>query len=364
MEKIRVDLGDRGYDIVLGFDNLSGLGARVAELIAGKKLAVITNKKIWDIYGAELGKSLENSGFEVHCFPVIAGEQAKTLGHAEKLYQKLMECSFDRKCGVVAFGGGVVGDLAGFVAATYMRGIPFIQVPTSLLAQVDSSVGGKVAVNLPMGKNLVGAFYQPKLVYMDLGVLDTLPKKELLSGIAEVVKYGVIRDGDFFEFLEKNYKSVLALKKDELMHAVKTSCLIKAEVVRHDEREGGVRAILNFGHTFAHGIELLESYKGLSHGEAVGIGMVYAAKLSRRISLCDGSVPERISGLISRIGLPSHYSFEGVENLLELFYRDKKVESSRLKFVLTQSIGSVTITDMVEDEVLIDVLIQHVRASD
>lgn len=358
---VHVSLGARSYNILIGFKTLNKLGGRVSEVIKGKKLAVISSPKIWDIYGKEVMASLKSAGFEVHYLPVIDGEEAKSLKWAEKLYEGLISHSFDRKCGVIALGGGVVGDLAGFVASTYMRGIPFVQVPTTLLAQVDSSVGGKVAVNLPSGKNLVGAFYQPSLVFIDLAVLSTLPEKEFVCGIAEVIKYGVIDDPDLFVFLENGYKEILARQTPQIMHIVKRSCQIKASVVEKDEKEGGLRAILNFGHTFAHVIELIEEYKGFNHGEAVAIGMFYAAALSMQKGLCCKETVERIESILKKMKLPRRFDFGDGKEALKLFYRDKKVEDSKLKFVLTESIGSVNITSVVLSEELISLLVQHVK---
>jgi 3-dehydroquinate synthase len=253
----------------------------------------------------------------------------------------------------------VIGDLTGFAAATFMRGVPFVQVPTTLLAMVDSSVGGKTGVNHPMGKNMIGAFYQPKKVLMDLGVLKTLPKEEFLSGMAEVIKYGVIRDAKFFDYLEKNREKILGLDPDAVGHIVRRSCEIKADVVSKDEREGGLRAILNFGHTVGHAIETIENYTR-RHGEAVAIGMVYASKFAHRIGLCDASVPERVEKLIRLYGLPTDLSVlsrrPSATALMDTMQVDKKAEGGKVKFVLPTKIGEAVITKEWDERALKEVL--------
>jgi 3-dehydroquinate synthase len=287
------------------------------------------------------------------------GEQYKNLDWANAIYTALLTNGFDRKSALVAFGGGVIGDLTGFAAATFMRGVPFVQVPTTLLAMVDSSVGGKTGVNHPMGKNMIGAFYQPKKVLMDLGVLTTLPTKELLSGMAEVIKYGVIRDPELFDYLDKNREKILSLEPDVLTHIIKRSCEIKAGVVSKDEREGGLRAILNFGHTVGHAIETAENYT-MRHGEAVAIGMVYASRLAHRTGLCAASVPERVERLIKSYGLPADLSAlsrrPSVDELMDTMQVDKKAEGGKVKFVLPSKIGEVVITNQWDEGVLKEAL--------
>jgi 3-dehydroquinate synthase len=247
----------------------------------------------------------------------------------------------------VALGGGVIGDLTGFAAATFMRGVPFAQVPTTLLAMVDSSVGGKTGVNHPMGKNMIGAFHQPKKVLMDLSVLASLPKEEFLSGMAEVIKYGVIRDAAFFEYLEQHRGKILALDPAALEYIIRRSCEIKAEVVSRDEREGGLRAILNYGHTVGHAIETAEQYT-MRHGHAVAIGMVYASRLSHKTGLCDASVPRRVEGLIKSYGLPTDLSAlsrkPAARELMGIVQGDKKAEGGKVKFVLPKKIGDAVVT--------------------
>jgi 3-dehydroquinate synthase len=283
------------------------------------------------------------------------GEQYKNLDWANAIYTALLTNGFDRRSLIVALGGGVIGDLAGFAAATYMRGIPFVQVPTTLLAMVDSSVGGKTGVNHPMGKNMIGAFHQPRKVLMDLDVLRTLPKAEFLSGMAEVIKYGVIWDSAFFDYLDSNRDRVLGLDADALTHIVRRSCEIKAEVVGRDEREGGLRAILNFGHTVGHAIEKAENYT-MRHGEAVAIGMVYASRLAHLTGLCDASVPERVEKLIASYGLPTSLRTLSrkptVQELMDTMQIDKKAEGGKVKFVLPKRIGEVAVTKEWDEGVL------------
>jgi 3-dehydroquinate synthase len=346
MHIVKVSLGDRSYDIELG-GSLDQAGARLRDLGLGKKVAIVTNPLVKKLYGQRVVDSLKAAGFLVMSIEIPDGEQYKNLDWANSIYTSLLINSFDRKSALVALGGGVIGDLTGFAAATFMRGIPFIQVPTTLLAMVDSSVGGKTGVNHPMGKNMIGAFYQPKKVLMDLDVLKTLPKEELLSGMAEVIKYGVIRDADFFDFLDKNRDRILALDPDALSHIIRRSCEIKADVVSHDEREGGLRAILNFGHTVGHAIETAEHYT-MRHGHAVAIGMVYASRLAHGSGLCDASVPERVEGLIRSYGLPTDFSALSrkptVVELMDMMQVDKKAEGGRVKFVLPKKIGEVVVT--------------------
>ncbi|HEY6011725.1 MAG TPA: 3-dehydroquinate synthase [Nitrospirota bacterium] len=356
MHVVNVNLGDRSYDIEIGAD-LGRLGERIKGLGLGNKIALVTNPTVKKLHGQRVIDGLKAAGFLVMSIDVPDGEQYKNLDWANAVYTALLLNSFDRTSALVALGGGVIGDLTGFAAATFMRGIPFIQVPTTLLAMVDSSVGGKTGVNHPMGKNMIGAFYQPKKVLMDLGALTTLPRDEFLAGMAEVIKYGVIRDAAFFEYLDANREKILSLDFDALSHIIRRSCEIKAEVVSQDERESGLRAILNFGHTVGHAIETAENYT-LRHGYAVAIGMVYAARLALRTGLCDASVPERVEGLIRSYGLPTDLSAlsrrPAVTMLMDTMQIDKKAEGGKVKFVLPRAIGDVAITKEWDD--------QHLRA--
>lgn len=354
MHSVKVNLGDRSYDIEIGAE-LDRIGARIQGLGLGKKIALVTNPTVKALYGQRAADSLNAAGFFVMTIEVPDGEQHKNLDWANAIYTALLINSFDRKSALVALGGGVIGDLTGFAAATYMRGVPFIQAPTTLLAMVDSSVGGKTGVNHPLGKNMIGAFYQPQKVLMDLAVLKTLPREEILAGMAEVIKYGVIWDASFFEYLETNRVKALALDPEALAHIIRRSCEIKAEVVSRDEREGGLRAILNFGHTVGHAVETAESYT-MRHGYAVAIGMVYAARLAHKTGLCDAAVPERVERLVKSYGLPADLSAlsrrPSTLELMDTMQVDKKAEGGRVKFVLPTKLGEVVITKEWDEKAL------------
>ena len=358
MHVVSVNLGDRSYDIEIG-STLEQTGERLKGLGLGNKIALVTNPTIKAFHGLRVLDSLHAAGFHVTSIQIPDGEQYKTLDFANHIYTELLKSGFDRKTALIALGGGVIGDLTGFAAATFMRGVPFIQVPTTLLAMVDSSVGGKTGVNHPLGKNMIGAFYQPKKVLMDLSVLKTLPKEEFLAGMAEVIKHGVIRDAELFDYLDKNRDKVLALDPDALTHIIRRSCEIKADVVSSDERESGLRAILNFGHTVAHAIETAEHYT-MRHGYAVAIGMVYAARLAHRTGLCEASVPERVEKLTKSYGLPVNLSAlsrkPSVTELMDTIQLDKKAEGGKVKFILPKKIGEVVITKEWEENMLKEVL--------
>jgi len=358
MHTVKVSLGDRSYDIEIG-TSLEKTGERLKGLGFGRKMALVTNPTVKKLYGRRLADSLKAEGFMVMSIEIPDGEQYKNLDWANAIYTALLTNFFDRTSALVALGGGVIGDLTGFAAATFMRGVPFVQVPTTLLAMVDSSVGGKTGVNHPMGKNMIGSFHQPKKVLMDLSVLTSLPKEEFLSGMAEVIKYGVIWDAVFFEYLDKNREKILALDPDVLAFIIQRSCEIKAEVVSRDEREGGLRAILNYGHTVGHAIEKAEDYT-MRHGYAVAIGMVYASRLAQKTGLCDDSVPGRVEALIKAFGLPTDLSFLGrrptIAELLDTMQIDKKAEGGKVKFVLPKKIGEVVVTKAWEESVLTGLL--------
>jgi 3-dehydroquinate synthase len=309
------------------------------------------------LYAAQLRQSLTKAGIESAVIEVPAGENSKSLRQVSRVLERLPAMKLDRKSFVVALGGGVVGDLAGFVAATYLRGIPFIQIPTSLLAMVDSSVGGKTGVNLPQGKNLVGAFHQPRLVLADIGTLATLPARELRAGFAEVIKTAAIRDAKFFAWLEQNYRKVLALDAQAVARVVRRCCEVKADVVSRDERESGLRAILNFGHTIGHAMEALADYRGLLHGEAVAIGMIAAAELSVRCAGLKVSEAGRIQQLIAGSGLPTRLGEGyGMPDLLAAMKLDKKASAGRLRFVLLDRLGHAVVSDAVTDREIREVV--------
>jgi len=354
MHTVKVSLGDRSYDIEIGM-NLDQVGARLRDVGLGRKIALVTNSTVKDMYGRKVVESLKAADFLVMSVIIPDGEQYKNLDWANSIYTALLINSFDRKSALVALGGGVIGDLTGFAAATFMRGVPFIQVPTTLLSMVDSSVGGKTGVNHPMGKNMIGAFHQPKKVLMDLDVLKTLPREEVLSGMAEVIKYGVIWDAAFFDYLEKNRDAILSLDAGALSHIISRSCEIKAEVVSKDEREGGLRAILNFGHTVGHAIETAENYT-MRHGYAIAIGMVYASRLAHKTGLCDASLPERVESLIKSYGLPTDLSAlrrkPTAAELVDTMRIDKKAEGGKVRFILPKKIGEVVITQEWDEQQL------------
>lgn len=358
MHTVKVSLGNRSYDIEIGA-GLEKAGKDLQGLGFGQKMALVTNPTVKKLYGQKTADSLKSAGFLVMSIEVPDGEQFKNLDWANAIYTALLTNYFDRTSALVALGGGVIGDLTGFAAATFMRGVPFVQFPTTLLAMVDSSIGGKTGVNHPMGKNMIGAFYQPKKVLMDLSVLKTLPKEEFLSGMAEVIKYGVVRDAAFFDYLEKNREKVLGLDAEALHHIVRRSCEIKAEVVSLDEREGGLRAILNYGHTVGHALETTENYT-VRHGYAVAIGMVYASRLAHKTGLCDASVPERVEKLITSYGLPVELAAlsrrPSVTELMDTMQIDKKSEGGKVKFVLPKHIGEVVITREWEERQLRELL--------
>ncbi len=356
MESIRVDLGERGYDIKIGYDILSEVGDYLKDLDLGSKVMIITNQLVDSLYGREVEESIKAAGFRVTIAKIGDGEQYKSLATAEELYDQAVAANLDRSSTIVAFGGGVVGDIAGFIAATYMRGTNFVQIPTTVLAQVDSSVGGKVAVNHPQGKNLIGAFYQPKLVIADVKVLKTLEDRQLKAGLVEVIKHAMIWDQDFFEFFEDNQEDILNLDPERIIYAVKRSCQIKAEVVAEDERELGVRAILNYGHTIGHALEAVTHYQSYVHGEAVAIGIVAAAKLAYKLGILDRLEVERQKDLLESFGLATTFSDLDNQAILNSLTKDKKVQDGVIRFVLTERIGAVVIKSNLPHNMIREVL--------
>ena len=352
MNIVKVDLQERSYKIHIGTD-LNDLGSAVKECKVDKKIMVITNPVVNNLYGDKVKTSLAKAGFDVMEAEVPDGEEYKTQEEANILYEECLKLRLERQSAIVALGGGVIGDLAGFVAATFMRGVPFIQVPTTLLAQVDSSVGGKVAVNLPGGKNMIGVFYQPKLVYIDPQVLKTLPKEEFNAGMAEVIKYGLIADEKFFLFLEENIEKIKALDEEAIEKVITVSCQAKASVVQQDEREKNLRAILNYGHTVGHALETLTEYKVYRHGEAIAVGMVCAAKISALMKIGDEKVYQRLEALLKKAGLPTQLDKKlDQDQLVELLKADKKVRNSKVRFVLPEAIGKVVIRDDVPEDII------------
>jgi 3-dehydroquinate synthase len=343
MRSVTVSLGSRSYRILIGSGLLSSAGRECARLNLGTRCAVITDNHVSPLHSPPLMSSLKNAGFEPVLITIPAGEQSKRMRQVEACHEKLARHRLERKSFIVALGGGVVGDLAGFIAATYLRGIPFVQVPTTVLAQVDSSVGGKVGVNLRTGKNLVGAFHQPRLVLCDLSTLRTLGEREFRAGLAEVIKYGIIYDEPLFRRLERQLDRILARDSSILSEVISRCCQIKAEVVSQDETETGLRAILNFGHTIGHAIENVSGYGKFLHGEAISIGQVAAARLSARLTGLSGDHATRIQRLFERAGLPvSMRTKSGMKKrLLAAMKLDKKVSQGEVKFVLARAIGKV-----------------------
>ena len=354
MRIVSVPLGSRRYEIKIGARLLPTLGAECARLQLGRRCAILSDRRVAPRFAAAAQTSLRRAGFESVLITFPAGETAKSLSHVQSCYDQLAAHRLERKSFVVALGGGVVGDLAGFVAATYLRGLAFVQVPTTLLAQVDSSVGGKVGVNLKAGKNLVGAFHQPRLVLCDLDTLKTLPERELRAGLAEVIKYGIIRDAALFARLERDLPKLLRRDPNTLGEVVARCCEIKAEVVGEDETESGVRAILNFGHTLGHALEAVSSYGKYLHGEAISIGQVAAAELSTRLLGLPATDAARIRNLFHRSGLPVAVKLPPAQRrkILKAMRLDKKVSGGEIQFVLARQIGCVEFGCLVPPAVL------------
>ncbi len=354
MIELNVDLGERDYPIFIGEGLLSD-ASLYRPYIAGKKVMLVTNETVGPLYEQQVRQAL--SDYEVDSVVLPDGEQYKNWQTLNLIFDALLEKAHSRKTTIVALGGGVIGDMAGFAASAYQRGVDFIQVPTTLLSQVDSSVGGKTAINHPLGKNMIGAFYQPKAVIIDILTLQTLASKEVSAGLAEVIKYGLIRKADFFEWLESNIEAIKCLDSAALTYAIKESCACKAEVVEQDEKEGGLRAILNLGHTFGHAIETYEGYGAWLHGEAVAAGTLMAAKLSRMEGWLSDEDVERTSALLQAANLP----VEGPEGMLASEYErlmsvDKKVLDGTLRLVLLKAIGEALVTAEFDPESLASVL--------
>jgi 3-dehydroquinate synthase len=349
---VRVDLGDRSYPIEIGVGTLDGLGAAVKTRLSASRAVVISVPPVARRYGARAARSLRAAGLRVKRLEVPDGERSKNLTQVRKLYDALLEAGADRGTVVVALGGGVAGDLAGFVAATLFRGIPVVQVPTSLLAMVDSSVGGKTGVNVPRGKNLVGAFHQPSLVWIDADVLRTLPPRQLRTGMAEVVKHAAIWDAALFVRLEAEVEKLLALEPDILVPVLERNCQIKAEVVSRDEREAGLRMLLNFGHTLGHAVEALKHYRGILHGEAVAIGMAFAAGRSEELGLSPQGTRDRLVALLERIGLATALPDFPRRAYLSAISVDKKKRDARIRFVALCGIGRAETVPLLPEEIL------------
>ncbi len=358
---LNVDLGERSYPITIG-EGLLADPSLLEQHIAGRKVAIVTNTTVAPLYLERVAAPLRAAGREVHPIILPDGEEYKNWASLMQVFDALLANKCDRKTTLVALGGGVIGDLTGFAAASYMRGVPFVQIPTTLLSQVDSSVGGKTGLNHPLGKNMIGAFYQPRAVLADTATLATLPARELSAGLAEVIKHGAIIDAVFFDWIEHNIDALMARQPQALAHAISRSCEIKADVVRQDEREGGLRAILNFGHTFGHAIEAGLGYGQWLHGEAVGCGMVMAADLSHRAGLVDADTVARMRALVAAAGLPTEAPDLGTERWLELMEVDKKNEGGAIKFILMKPLGAPSIQG-VPQELLLATLAACVKST-
>lgn len=358
MQTLNVEFAERSYPIHIG-QNLLSRAELILPYLKRKQAAVVTNTTVAPLYLEQLCEPLRQNGIAIVPVVLPDGEQYKTAETLGKIYDALLENRCERSTSLIALGGGVIGDMTGYAAATFLRGVPFIQVPTTLLAQVDSSVGGKTGINHPLGKNMIGAFWQPKLVLADTGTLSTLPDKELSAGLAEVIKYGLIRDPEFFVWLEQNMPRLLARDADAMAYAIRRSCENKAEVVAADERESGERALLNLGHTFGHAIEAGMGYGNWLHGEAVAAGTMLAAGLSHRMGWLNDAEIARIEAIHQAANLPTVAPKIGVDTYLDLMGLDKKVADGKIRLILLQSIGKAVFTAEYPAGLLRETLVAH-----
>lgn len=345
--EVNIDIKDHSYPVMIGNQNLDQIGEIIKRLLPDTvRTFVISDTNVFSIYGEKVMSSLKDAQLKPAYEIIPPGEENKNLIVASYFYDELVEHQMDRSSLILSLGGGVVGDLAGFVAATFMRGVKFVQLPTTLLAQVDSSIGGKVAVNHEKGKNLIGTFYQPEFVLTDISTLKTLEKDEIISGMAEIIKHGMILDKDYFDFIDSNISEILDLKPAFLIQLVSRSCQLKGSVVKKDEKEAGYRKILNFGHTIGHALEVLTEYKKYKHGEAVAIGMVYNCKLAHEMGLIDNNVIDRLINLLDKFGLPTRIPKNiKSDQIFETIKKDKKSFKNKIPMVLPNSLGEVIITD-------------------
>ena len=354
MQTIRVGLKENSYSIIVGNRSLANFAQALKSLSLGRDTVIVTNPLIKRLHGAKLASSLKKKGYSVKFFEVPDGEQSKSATVAFRLIEKIARYDVRRKIFIIAFGGGVIGDLAGYIAAAYKRGVPYIQVPTTLLAQIDSAIGGKVAIDLPVGKNLVGAFYQPKLVYSDTAVLSTLSPRQIRNGLAEAVKYGIISDPSLFNYLEANVAKLLDADPAVFKEVVLRCSRIKAKVVMVDEKETkGIRTILNFGHTAGHAVEAAGRFKTYHHGEAVALGMRVAAGISSGLKLLNPAMARRMNDLLDQIGLPKRIKGVSLTNVMDHMEHDKKFEAGKNRFVLATRIGQVKVIQGVSRSVII-----------
>lgn len=352
MTEITVALGERSYPIEIGIGTLDRLRDAIKSLGVGGKAAIITDSNVGPLYAERAAVLIEGSGLECTVCTLPAGEEHKRLAQVEALCGEMLEGGLDRSSVVIALGGGVVGDVAGFTAAVFMRGIPYVQIPTTIVAQVDSSVGGKTAVNHPLSKNSIGAFHQPAAVIVDMSLLETLPERELRAGLAEAIKHGIIADAELFTYMETHARAILAKDLAALEKPIVRSCEIKAAIVAADEREQGARANLNYGHTFGHAIETVTDYRGYLHGEAIALGMVCAARLSRTLGLVDEAFEERQRSCLAAYGLPVSWPDIPIDETIHAMKRDKKIRAGTMKFILADRFGHVVQqTDVPDDAV-------------
>lgn len=360
--RVTVDLAEAGYDIHIGEGLIDAAGELIAPVLARPFTAIVTDENVGRLHLERLQASLQNAGIKTKAIIVPPGEASKSYTRLAELCDSLLAAGIERSDKIIAFGGGVVGDLAGFAAAILRRGVDFIQIPTSLLAQVDSSVGGKTGINSPLGKNLIGAFHQPVVVIADTSLLDTLPPRELAAGYAEVAKYGLLGDAEFFGWLEDNAGQLFAGSMQARMKAIEASCQAKADIVSQDEREAGVRALLNLGHTFGHALEAATGYsQRLLHGEGVAIGMAMAFRFSEQLNLCPPGVADRVKTHLASVELPFSLAdipgdLPNAEALLEIMYQDKKAQSGKLTFILTRGIGEAFIASDVDKNKVLEFL--------
>ncbi len=352
MGEVKVNLPENSYQIEIGSDISGKVRAYFEGAGFSSRALIVTDSNVGRLYENSVEEVLRSAGLDAETYRIPAGESSKCLAEAEKIYTRAIANGLDRNSVICALGGGVVGDVAGFVAATYMRGIPYVQMPTSLLAQVDSSVGGKVAVNHSLGKNMIGAFYQPKRVFIDLAFLATLPPREIYTGLGEIVKYGAIFDADFFAYMEAHGPEILALGPEALEHVVRRSCEIKAEVVGQDERENGLRRILNFGHTMGHAIEKETKYVRYNHGEAVAIGMAGAAYISEELGLINDTAVARLLCLLEALHLPTRAKGCTVDAMYADIFHDKKTVNGRVNWVLLDALGHAVVRQDVPEEIV------------
>ena len=356
MIDVPVKLGPRSYRVAVGAGLLAQVGPEISRLGVGRKLALLTDPAIKALYGEIVARSLAGAGFEVTTVLLPEGERAKTLEVAAQTWDRLLEAGLDRGSAVVALGGGAVGDLAGFVAATYMRGVHFVQLPTTLLAQVDASIGGKTAIDHPRAKNLIGAFHQPRLVLADTGALQTLPEREYRSGLAEVIKHGIVLDAAYFDEVERSAAALAKREPETLERIVAGSCRLKASVIERDEQETELRHVLNYGHTIGHAIEAVTGYARFAHGEAVSLGMVAEAGVAERLGLAATETRARQVHLLETMGLPVREVGEAPERVIEAMARDKKGKEGRVPFVLAPEIGRFRIVFDVPKPVILEAL--------